>query len=52
MENLGRGEVALRTGATQVYVGWRMLGTDPEEIGFNLYRSVGGAARGLSRRGG
>ena len=39
MENLGRGVVAVRTGTTTAYVGWRLLGTDPSTIGFNLYRS-------------
>jgi rhamnogalacturonan endolyase len=42
MENLGRGVVAVRTSSTQVYVGWRLLGTDPGEIAFYLYRSTGG----------
>ncbi|HZB43987.1 MAG TPA: hypothetical protein VE360_02015, partial [Pyrinomonadaceae bacterium] len=42
MENLGRGVVAVRQNETQVYVGWRMLGTDPTDIAFNLYRSTGG----------
>lgn len=44
MENLGRGVVAMRTSSTDVYVGWRMLGTDPEDVAFNLYRSTGGGA--------
>ena len=44
MENLGRGVVAVRTSSTQVYVGWRMLGTDPANISFNLYRSAKGGA--------
>ena len=42
MEKLGRGVVALRKGKDSVYVGWRMLGTDPEDISFNLYRKSGG----------
>jgi rhamnogalacturonan endolyase len=42
MENLGRGVVAIRTNTTQVYIGWRMLGTDPSGITFNVYRSSGG----------
>ncbi len=42
MENLGRGVVAVRQSATDVYVGWRMLGTDSSDIAFNLYRSTGG----------
>jgi hypothetical protein len=28
MESLTRGVIAMRTSATQVYVGWRMFGTD------------------------
>ena len=42
MENLGRGVVALRTTDTHVYVGWRLLGTDPVDLAFNVYRSTGG----------
>jgi rhamnogalacturonan endolyase len=44
MEYLGRGVVAVRTGANQVYLGWRLLGTDPADIAFNLYRVVGEGA--------
>jgi autotransporter-associated beta strand protein len=43
MEQLGRGVVAVRTGTSTAYVGWRLLGTDPENIGFNVLRSVNGA---------
>jgi len=42
MEKLGRGVVAINKGDGQVYVGWRMLGTDTNSIAFNLYRSTGG----------
>ena len=42
MENLGRGVVAVRTSSTDAYVSWRMLGTDPTSVSFNLYRSTGG----------
>src|SRR3954468_14273198 len=42
MEKLGRGMVALHSAGTQAYVGWRLLGTDPDGIGFNLYRSTSG----------
>ena len=38
MENLGRGVIAMRTGTSSVYVGWRLLGLDPSGIGFNVYR--------------
>ena len=40
MEDLGRGVVAVRDGE-RVLVGWRLLGLDPEGIGFNVYRSTG-----------
>jgi rhamnogalacturonan endolyase len=44
MENLGRGVVALNKGGGNVYVSWRMLGLDPVDVGFNVYRSTGGGA--------
>ncbi|WP_438446561.1 fibronectin type III domain-containing protein [Gorillibacterium sp. sgz5001074] len=37
MEALDRAPVAIQTGAG-VYIGWRMLGLDPDSIAFNLYR--------------
>ena len=39
MERLDRGVVAVRVNASSVYVGWRMFGTDPAGISFNVYRS-------------
>jgi rhamnogalacturonan endolyase len=44
MENLGRGVVAVNKGSGNVYISWRLLGTDPDDISFNIYRSTGGAA--------
>jgi rhamnogalacturonan endolyase len=44
MERLGRGLVAVRQDSGRVFVSWRLLGTDPENVAFNLYRIVGGAA--------
>jgi rhamnogalacturonan endolyase len=41
VENLGRGVIALRTGDASAYVGWRLLGTDPADLAFNLYRTTG-----------
>jgi rhamnogalacturonan endolyase len=38
MENLDRGLIAIRTEGDSVYIGWRMLGTEPDEIAFNIYR--------------
>lgn len=42
MEKLGRGVVATRTSATKILVSWRLLGTEPQDIGFNVYRSANG----------
>lgn len=44
MESLGRGVVAIHQGDGKVYVGWRLLGSDPNDIAFNLYRTSGGQA--------
>ncbi len=42
MENLTRGIVAVKQADGNVYVGWRLFGTDPETVSFNLYRITGG----------
>lgn len=41
MENINRATVAVQLEGDSIYIGWRMLGTDPDEIGFNLFRVVG-----------
>jgi len=41
-ERLGRGVVAVNRGDGEVYVGWRLLGTDPDGMAFNAYRVTGG----------
>lgn len=38
MEKLDRGVVAVRTGSSN-FVSWRWLGTEPDNITFNLYRN-------------
>jgi fibronectin type 3 domain-containing protein len=38
MEYIDRAEVAVQTDGG-IYIGWRMLGTDPASISFNLYRN-------------
>src|SRR5215216_549147 len=43
MEALGRGVVAVRQADGRVWVGWRLLGTDPDALAFNLYRATNGA---------
>lgn len=42
MEYLDRGVVAIHKGGGNVYIGWRISGTDPQDISFNLYRTTGG----------
>lgn len=50
MERLDRGVVAVRAAEATAYVGWRLLGTDPSGVGFNVYRTAGeGAPRKLNR---
>jgi len=44
MENLTCGIVAVEQPGNIVYVGWRLFGTDPEKVAFNLYRIIGGGA--------
>jgi rhamnogalacturonan endolyase len=39
MENLGRGLVAVTT-PSGVYLSWRLLGTEPTNIGFHVYRGM------------
>jgi rhamnogalacturonan endolyase len=43
MEKLGRGVIALHQGDGKVFVSWRLLGTDPDGIGFKVYRKTGDA---------
>jgi len=37
VEKLNHGLVALRLNANQVYINWRMLGTEPTDVSYNLY---------------
>jgi rhamnogalacturonan endolyase len=41
MEYLDRGVVAVRNAEGNVFVSWRLLVTDPDDIAFNVYRSIG-----------
>lgn len=50
MENLGRGVIAVKQNDGKVFVGWRMLGTDPDNIAFNLYRRTGKKAVRLNTK--
>lgn len=41
MEDLDRGVIAINQG-NSVYIGWRLLVTDPDGTGFNVYRTTEG----------
>ena len=41
MEYLDRGLVAVKTEKNNVFLSWRLLGSDPANIGFNVYRING-----------
>lgn len=41
MDNLDRGMVALHCGQDSVHNGWRLLGTEPAGITFNVSRKTG-----------
>jgi rhamnogalacturonan endolyase len=43
MEKLGRGVVAVNQGEGKAFVSWRLLGTEPDSIAFNVYRATGAA---------
>jgi len=36
MEKLGRGVVAVNQGEGKAFVSWRLLGTEPDSIAFNV----------------
>lgn len=38
VERLDRGLVAVRTNAAKVFLSWRIFGTDPADIAFNVYK--------------
>ncbi|HEY8962768.1 MAG TPA: hypothetical protein VIM57_11245, partial [Luteolibacter sp.] len=42
MENLGRGVVAIHHQPDKVFVSWRLLGDEPEDTAFNVYRVTEG----------
>lgn len=41
MERLDRGVVATHQGTDGVFVSWRLLGNEPADLAFNVYRQVG-----------
>lgn len=49
MEHLDRGVVAVRQEDSHVFVGWRMLGQDSEDVAFNVYCNTNGVSRKLNK---
>src|SRR3972149_8963673 len=43
MEKLDRGGIAVLTDNNSVFISWRLLGNDPENIGFNVYKIINNA---------
>lgn len=41
VEKLDRGVVAIHQEDGKAFVSWRLLGTDPEKVAFNIYRQLG-----------
>ncbi|HEY3406337.1 MAG TPA: rhamnogalacturonan lyase [Ohtaekwangia sp.] len=39
MEDLDRGVVAIRQDSRKVFVSWRLLGNEPDDVSFNVYRT-------------
>ncbi|HEV7330976.1 MAG TPA: rhamnogalacturonan lyase [Flavisolibacter sp.] len=48
MEALDRGVVAVRNREGNVFVSWRLLGNEPQELSFNLYRTRKGKTEKLN----
>jgi rhamnogalacturonan endolyase len=40
MEYLNRGVIAMRTASDSAYISWRLLGTDKQDITFDIYRTT------------
>ncbi|MGJ7030122.1 rhamnogalacturonan lyase [Niabella hirudinis] len=49
MEPMNRGVVAIADGGGKVFVSWRLLAADPDNIAFNLYRKTGNHEEKLNK---
>ncbi len=49
MEALGRGLIAMRTTDNKVFISWRLLGTEPTDLSFNLYRIINNKTEKLNK---
>lgn len=50
MEWLSRGVYAANAGNGKVFVSWRLLGNEPDDIAFNLYRTAAGKTTKLNQQ--
>lgn len=50
MEFLDRGVYAVSRGDGKVFISWRLLGTEPSNLAFNVYRSAKGKMSKLTKR--
>ncbi|HEY0944535.1 MAG TPA: rhamnogalacturonan lyase [Opitutaceae bacterium] len=48
LENLSRGVVAVHQPDGRVFISWRLLGTDPADVAFNVYRTTAPAESGAA----
>ncbi len=48
MEMLDRGVVAVRDKEGKVFVSWRLLGTEPTNLAFNVYKTIDGKQKKLN----
>ncbi|MDR2915872.1 MAG: FG-GAP-like repeat-containing protein [Tannerella sp.] len=49
-DRFDRGVIAVADNNNHVYISWRLLKSDPENIAFNVYRSVGGKQTKLNSK--
>ncbi|WP_207495903.1 rhamnogalacturonan lyase [Aridibaculum aurantiacum] len=50
MERLDRGVVAVRNAEGKVFVSWRLLGNEADDLGFNVYRTIGEKCEKLNKQ--
>ncbi|WP_377575021.1 rhamnogalacturonan lyase [Ohtaekwangia kribbensis] len=50
MEDIGRGVVAVRQDMKKVFVSWRLLIDDPDDVVFNIYRITDGKTLKLNKK--
>ncbi|MBC7874735.1 MAG: rhamnogalacturonan lyase [Ferruginibacter sp.] len=50
MEYLDRGVYAVSQGDGKAFVSWRLLGTEPNDLAFNLYRTTGNKTTRLNKQ--